>query len=90
MINAVQFAGSNSGVAAAFELATTENDYSPDGIHFNKPFCFALAKAVINLFAQGSDLGRASQSGECATCHSGAKFSFGGAPQSGPLVLRRE
>jgi len=90
MINAVQFAGSNSGVAAAFELATTENDYSADGIHFNKPFCFALAKAVINLFAQGSDWGQAPQAGECATCHSGAKFSLGGAPQSGPLVLRRE
>jgi hypothetical protein len=90
MINAVQFAGSNSGVAAAFELATKENDYGVDGIHFNKPFCFALAKAVIDLFGQGSDWGRASQSGECATCHSGAKFSFGAAPQSGPLVLRRE
>ena len=86
MINAVQFAGSNSGVAAAFELATTENDYSADGIHFNKPFCFALAKAVIDLFAPGKTM----QSGECATCHSGAKFSLGGAPQSGPLVLRRE
>jgi hypothetical protein len=90
MINAVQFAGSNSGVAAAFELATTENDYSADGVHFNKPFCFALAKAVIDLFAPGSDWGRAVQSSECATCHSGAKFSFRGAPQSGPLVLRRE
>jgi hypothetical protein len=90
MINAVQFAGSNSGVAAAFELATTENDYGPDGIHFNKQFCFALAKAVINLFAQGADWGQASKSGECATCHSGGKFSFSGAPQSGPLVLRRE
>jgi hypothetical protein len=90
MINAVQFAGSNSGVAAAFELATTENDYSADGVHFNKSFCFALAKAVIELFAPGSDWGRAAQSGECATCHSGAKFSFSGAPQSGPLVLRRE
>jgi lysophospholipase L1-like esterase len=90
MINAVQFAGSNSGVAAAFELATTENDYSSDGIHFNKPFCFALAKAVIDLFAEGADWGRAPQPGECATCHSGAKFSLGGTPQSGPLVLRRE
>jgi lysophospholipase L1-like esterase len=90
MINAVQFAGSNSGVAAAFELATTENDYSSDGIHFNKPFCFALAKAVIDLFAEGADWGRTPQPGECATCHSGAKFSLGGTPQSGPLVLRRE
>jgi lysophospholipase L1-like esterase len=86
MINAVQYAGSNSGVAAAFELATTENDYSPDGVHFNKPFCFALAKAVINLFAPQ----KAPQAGDCASCHSDAKFSFSGGAGSGPLVLRRE
>jgi hypothetical protein len=85
MINAVQFAGSNSGVAAAFELATTENDYSADGVHFNKAFCFSLSRAVINLFATWRPL-----PGECASCHSGATSSFTGVPQSGPLMLRRE
>jgi lysophospholipase L1-like esterase len=84
MINAVQFAGSNSGVAAAFELATTENDYGEDGIHFNKPYCFALARAVIDLFAPTKPLTG------CASCHSTANFLFAGAPQSPPLVLRRE
>jgi lysophospholipase L1-like esterase len=83
MINAVQFAGSNSGVAAAFELETTENDYSRDGIHFNKPFCFSLARAVINLFAP-STLATAG----CGACHSPG--SYAKAPQSPPLVLRRE
>jgi lysophospholipase L1-like esterase len=86
MINAVQFAGSNSGVAAAFELATTENDYSKDGIHFNKPYCFALARAVIDLFAPTKPLAAAG----CASCHSTANFLFAGAPQSPPLLLRRE
>jgi hypothetical protein len=80
MINAVQFAGSNSGVAAAFELATTEKDYSQDGIHFNKPFCFALARAVINLFAPPG----------CFLCHSAGDSLLAAAPQSPPLVLRRE
>ena len=86
MINAVQFAGSNSGVAAAFELATNENDYSADGVHFNKPFCFALARAVIDLFAPTKPLAAAG----CASCHSMANFLFAGTPQSPPLVLRRE
>lgn len=80
MINAVQFAGSNNGVAAAFELATTENDYSKDGIHFNKPYCLALARAVIELFAP------AKQMSGCASCHSMTNVL----PQSPPLVLRRE
>jgi hypothetical protein len=78
MINAVQFAGSNSEVAAAFELATTENDYTADGVHFNKPFCFALARAVIQLFAPAG----------CESCHAAANLPF--ASQSAPLVLRRE
>jgi lysophospholipase L1-like esterase len=84
MINAVQFAGSNNGVAAAFELATTENDYSKDGIHFNKPYCLALARAVIDLFAPAKQLTG------CASCHATANFPFTAAPQSPPLVLRRE
>ena len=83
MINAVQFAGSNSRVEAAFELATTENDYLKDGIHFNKPYCFALAKAVIDLFAPSKSV-----PAECGSCHSPAKLSLTGTPP--PLVLRRE
>lgn len=82
MINAVQFAGSNAGVAAAFELATTADDYSADGIHFNKPFCFALSKAVINLFAPWKAY---AQSG-CAGCHTPQSFPV--AAQTPPLVLR--
>jgi uncharacterized protein len=83
MINAVQFKGSN-GVAAAFELATTENDYSADGVHFNKPFCFALAKAVIDLFAPGHTFA----AGGCTACHSGASVVL--TDHSAPLVLHRE
>jgi hypothetical protein len=86
MINAVQFKGSNGGVAAAFELATSENDYSADGVHFNKPFCFAVAKAVIELFAPGKPFA----SGGCTSCHSASSLSLGGSTQSAPLLLRRE
>jgi hypothetical protein len=83
MINAVQFKGSNSGVAAAFELATTANDYSADGIHFNKPFCFALAKAVIDLFGPGRTFAK----GGCTNCHSPASLAI---EQTAPLMLRRQ
>jgi hypothetical protein len=83
MINAVQYAGSNSGVAAAFELATTADDYSSDGVHFNKPFCFALAKAVINLFAPWKQ----AASGGCQSCHSQPATTIRNA-RSAPLVLR--
>jgi lysophospholipase L1-like esterase len=79
MINAAQFAGSNLGVAAAFELATTEDDYGADGVHFNKLFCFALARAVISLFAPAG----------CGSCYWVENFSFG-VSQTAPLVLRRE
>jgi lysophospholipase L1-like esterase len=85
MMNTVQFAGSNSGVTAAFELATTEDDYVPDGVHFNKPYCFALSKAVINLFAPW----KTSATGGCLACHSDAAASILGTQQSAPLVLRR-
>jgi lysophospholipase L1-like esterase len=83
MINAVQFAGSNSGVAAAFELATTDADYNADGVHFNKPFCFALSKAVINLFAPW----KTAAAGGCQTCHSAPGTTIRSA-QSAPLILR--
>jgi hypothetical protein len=86
MINAVQFAGSNAGVAGAFELATTENDYSADGVHFNKPFCFALSRGVIELIAAGKTFA----ANGCATCHSSASFSFKGAASSAPLTLKSE
>jgi len=86
MINAIQFKGSNSGVAAAFEVATTGDDYSADGIHFNKPFCFAMAKSVINLFAPGHPFA----AGGCTSCHSASSTSVGGSEDVAPLMLRRE
>ncbi len=85
MINQVQFAGSTSGVAAAFEISTTADDYSADGIHFNKPFCFALSKAVINLF--GPWKARVQQG--CNTCHLPGNFPVPSPADSSPLVLRR-
>ncbi|HLW76640.1 MAG TPA: hypothetical protein VKS01_06630 [Bryobacteraceae bacterium] len=83
MINAMQFAGSNAGVAAAFELMTTANDYQADGVHFNKPFCFALSKAVIHLFAPM----KGAASNGCTTCHTQGAFPL--TAQSAPLALRR-
>ncbi len=84
MINAIQFAGSTPGVAGAFEIATTGDDYSADGIHFNKPFCFAVSRGVIDLIAQR----KAFAANGCVTCHSAANFSFKGAVPSAPLTLR--
>lgn len=84
MINAVQFAGSTPGAAAAFELATTENDYSPDGIHFNKPFCFALSRGVIELIAARKSFA----ANGCVACHAAASFPFKSAAPSAPLTLK--
>jgi lysophospholipase L1-like esterase len=84
MINAIQFAGSTPGVAGAFELATTADDYGADGIHFNKPFCFAVSRGVINLIVQR----RAFAANGCVACHSAANFSFKGAVPSAPLTLK--
>jgi lysophospholipase L1-like esterase len=65
MINAVQFAGSSGG-AAAFEIDAGAGDYSADGVHFNKDFCFKMARAVANLFAAWPHPFAGSN---CASCH---------------------
>ena len=75
MINAVQLSGSTRGGVPAFEVVTTDSDYSSDGIHFNKPFCFKIGRAVANLFANWESLAG------CLACH----VSAGSAS---PLVLR--
>jgi len=65
MINAVQLAGSAAG-AAVYEIDAGADDYSPDGVHFNKDFCFKLGRAVVNLFASSRP---PSAGTNCASCH---------------------
>lgn len=75
MMNAVQLAGAAPGVAA-FEIEADENDYSTDGVHPNKDFCFKLARAVANLLASWRQPFAGSA---CASCHAAT------GPQ-GPLI----
>jgi len=64
MMKSVQMAGTAAG-AVAFEIDAGNDDYSPDGVHPNKQFCFKLGKAVANLVAEwGSSSGS-----NCASCH---------------------
>jgi len=84
MINAVQLAGSASG-AAAFEVAAGADDYSADGIHFNKDFCFKLARAVANLFGSWQP---PSAGTNCVTCHPGPGLVPDRLPDLAPLIRR--
>ena len=92
MINAVQLAGS-APAAAAFEIVAGDHDYSPDGIHPNKDFCFHLSRAVASLLTTWQQPFSGSN---CASCHASSGVS--NRPPSlipsrltdlGPLVLRR-
>jgi hypothetical protein len=85
MINAVQLAGASAG-AAAFEIDAGADDYSADGVHPNKDFCFKMARAIANLFAAwpqpfaGSD---------CASCHASPGLLPDRLPDLAPLIPRR-
>src|SRR5204863_6569236 len=84
MINGLQFAGSAPQAAAAYDLATTEDDYGEDGVHFSKEYYFALARAVIHLFDAWKPFGQA----RCSSCHPAAKYSLGARTDSAPLIRR--
>lgn len=88
MINTVQLAGSVPG-AATFDVAAREDDYSADGIHPNKDFCFKLGRAVAQLLTAWQQPFAGSN---CGSCHA-ANASGGLVPSRlgdvAPLVLRR-
>jgi hypothetical protein len=84
MINAVQLSGSASA-AAVFEIEAGADDYSSDGIHPNKDFCFKLARAVVNLFAAWPQPFAGTN---CATCHASPGVLPDRLPDLGPLIPR--
>jgi hypothetical protein len=84
MINAVQLAGSAAG-AAVYEIDAGADDYSADGVHFNKDFCFKLARAVVNLFASWRP---PSAGTNCASCHASPSLPRVAAPDLAPLIPR--
>ncbi len=89
MINAAQLAGTAPSTPA-FDIAAGENDYSPDGIHPNKDFCFKLGRAVANLLASWQQPFAGSN---CAECHASNGSSSRLIPSQlrdiSPLVLKR-
>jgi hypothetical protein len=84
MINAAQLAGSASG-AVAFEIDAGMDDYSADGVHFNKDFCFKLGRAVVNLV----DSFRQAPAGtNCTVCHASPGPSPAALRDLAPLIPR--
>jgi lysophospholipase L1-like esterase len=90
MINAAQVAGINAANppgsasgAAAFEIDAGAGDYSTDGVHPNKDFCFKLARAVVNLLAAGPQPFAGSN---CTACHASPGLAADRAPGLAPLV----
>jgi hypothetical protein len=85
MINAVQLAGSTAG-EAAFEITAGDADYSEDGVHPNKDFCFRLARAVATLFTSWEQPFAGSN---CGSCHAATGRLPQRLPDLAPLVLRK-
>jgi lysophospholipase L1-like esterase len=85
MMNAVQLAGLPDG-AAAFEIAANSHDYSPDGVHPNKEFCFRLGRAVATLVVSWRQPLAGSN---CVSCHAPPLLVPSRLPDLGPLVFRR-
>jgi lysophospholipase L1-like esterase len=89
LINSAQLTGAATS-AAAFDIAAGENDYSADGIHPNKDFCFKLGRAVANLLASWQQPFAGSN---CADCHASGGPSGRLVPSQlrdvAPLVLKR-
>lgn len=84
MMNAVQLAGASSA-AAAFDIAAGDHDYSPDGVHPNKEFCFRLGRAVATLVVSWRQPYAGSN---CASCHASPRLIPSRLPDLGPLVFR--
>ena len=80
MINQVQFAGASPAVTAAFEIMASSKDYVSDGVHFNKDFCFKVARAVADMIASWQPFAQAT----CSSCHLPANTQV-----PAPLLLRR-
>jgi hypothetical protein len=85
MINQVQFAGAAPEVTAAFEIMASSKDYISDGVHFNKDFCFKVARAVVDMISSWKLFAQAS----CSTCHPLANSLPANAQVPAPLLLRR-
>jgi hypothetical protein len=84
MINQVQFAGASPEVTAAFEIMASSKDYVSDGVHFNKDFCFKVARAVVDMISSWKPFAQAN----CSSCHPPASLPAT-AQVPAPLVLRR-
>ncbi len=85
MMNSVQLLGLKSTSIQAFEIASTESDYQHDGIHFNGPFALKLGQAVVRL----AESWRQFASGNCADCHTSARYEEITPEEMSPLVLVR-
>jgi hypothetical protein len=85
MLNEVQFAGASPTVTAAFEIMASSKDYVSDGVHFNKDFCFKVARAVVDLIESWKPFAQSS----CSSCHSPASSLPVNAQVPPPLLLRR-
>ena len=85
MINQVQFAGAGPVVTAAFEIMASSKDYVSDGVHFNKDFCFKVARAVVDLIASWHPFAQSS----CNSCHPPTNALPSNAQVPAPLLLRR-
>jgi hypothetical protein len=72
-------------VTAAFEIMATSSDYISDGVHFNKDFCFKVARAVVGMISSWKPFAQAS----CGTCHPPANSLPANAQIPAPLLLRR-
>jgi len=84
MINSVQLAGSAEG-AAAFEIDAGVNDYSADGVHPNKDFCFKLGRAVANLVGAWPQPFAGTN---CSACHASPGLLPERLPDLAPLIPR--
>jgi hypothetical protein len=82
MMNSVQLAGAESQ-AAMFEIDAAADDYGPDGVHFNKDFCFKLARAVVNLLGSWRP---PSAGSNCASCHASPGLPPSPLPDLAPLI----
>jgi hypothetical protein len=84
MINTVQLAGSSTE-AAVFEIDAGADDYSSDGIHPNKDFCFKMGRSVVSLLAAWPQPFAGTN---CASCHSSPGLLPDRLPDLAPLILR--
>jgi hypothetical protein len=83
MINRVQLEAAAPGADGVFEIMAATSDYSSDGIHFNKTFCFALARASADLAVSWKT------HLSCSSCHSKRNTFFRWPPAASELFVLR-